>query len=147
VLRFAFGRSAGSGKRLTSCVTGSTRTIALRPPSVTPGAPSGPTITPCGAEPAPSLYAFVTPNLGSSHPSSPDSCAVYQTPPSRAGATSCGPWPRGTLNSCITNSSGRGEVPGGGGGTVAAGVFGGAVGASVRVAAGPHANATRSAAV
>src|SRR5947207_14357873 len=105
VLRFALGRSAGSGNRLTSVVTGSTRTIALRPPSVTHGAPSGPTMTPCGADLAPSLTALVTPNLGSSHPSSPESCAVYQTPPSRAGATSCGPWPLVTGYSCRTKSA------------------------------------------
>ena len=38
----------------------------------------------------------VLPVAGSSQPSSPDPCAVYQTPPSRAGATSCGRLPAGT---------------------------------------------------
>src|SRR6266540_3148761 len=50
VLRFVDGRSSGSGKRRTSDVDGSTRTMAFRPPSVIHGAPSGPTMTPCGAE-------------------------------------------------------------------------------------------------
>src|SRR3954447_16343191 len=48
VLRFTSGRFAGSGNRRTRSVRGSTRTIAFSPPSVTHGAPSGPTITPCG---------------------------------------------------------------------------------------------------
>src|SRR5207244_4273872 len=50
--------------------------------------------------------------LGWSQPSSPESCAVYQTPPSAAGATSCGPWPRVTENSCSTNSAEDGVAPG-----------------------------------
>src|SRR2546425_1887916 len=112
VLRFAFPRPAGSGYRVTSFVLGSTRTIAFWPPSVIQGAPSGPTMTPCGAEPGPSLIALVCPVLGSSQPSSPESCAVYQTPPSAAGATSCGPWPRVTGNSCSTNSAEDGVAPG-----------------------------------
>ena len=53
VLRFASGWVPGSSNTSTSSVAGSTRTIAFRPPSVIHGAPSGPTITPCGAEPAP----------------------------------------------------------------------------------------------
>src|SRR2546428_4289857 len=121
--------------------------MACSPPSVIHGAQSGPTITPCGADPVPSSIAFVVPVLGSSQPSSPESCAVYQTPPSRAGATSCGPWPGGNGNSCMANWRARGDVPGDGGATVAAAVgmttggdAGGIVGDdSARVAAGVHA--------
>ena len=51
VFRLASGDDAGSGKRRTRRVFGSTRTIAFSPPSVIHGAPSGPTMTPCGAEP------------------------------------------------------------------------------------------------
>src|SRR5438067_1074122 len=94
VLRLAL--RPGSGNVLTSRLAGSTRTIAFSPPSVTHGAPSGPTITPCGAEPPPSLTCLVRPVDGSSQPSSPDRWPVYQTPPSAAGATSCGPEPGGT---------------------------------------------------
>src|SRR3989442_654275 len=73
--------------------------------------------------------------------------AALTREPERAGATSCGPWPRGNGNSSMANSSGRGEVPGGGGTTVAAAVgvttggdAGGIVGdGSARVAAGAHA--------
>ena len=36
------------------------------------------------------------PSLRVGQPSSPEPCAVYQTPPSRAGATSCGREPAGT---------------------------------------------------
>ena len=46
-----------------------------------PRAPSGPTITPCGAEPSPSGTCVVLPVAGSSRPSSPECCAVYQTRP------------------------------------------------------------------
>src|SRR3954466_15862809 len=60
-------------------------------------------MTPWGAGLGPGLIAFSTPTLGSSQPSSPESCAVYQTPPSLAGATSCGPCPRVTGYSCNTN--------------------------------------------
>ena len=74
--------SAGSGYFFTANVFGSTRTIAFWPPSVIQGAPSGPTITPCGAEPAPSAISLTSPVFGSSQPSSPRPCAVYQTPPS-----------------------------------------------------------------
>src|SRR5207249_10902772 len=122
VLRLTAANVCGSGKRFTSFVFGSTRRIAFWPPSVIHGAPSGPTMTPCGAEPGPSLTALVCPVLGSSQPSSPESCAVYQTPPSAAGATSCGPWPRVRANSCMANWRGRGDVPGDGGATVAAAV-------------------------
>ncbi len=38
----------------------------------------------------------VFPVFASSQPSSPEPCAVYQTPPSLAGATSCGLFPAGT---------------------------------------------------
>ena len=99
VLRFAYPVLAGSGNRRTFRVRGSTRTIAFRPPSVIHGAPSGPTITPCGAEPLPSAVSRERPVLGSSQPSWPVCWAVYQTPPSRAGATSCGWVPAGTENS------------------------------------------------
>ena len=75
VLRFAPGRSAGSGKTATSCVAGSTRTIAFSPPSVIQGAPSGPTMTPCGAEPSPSAIVVTSPVAGSSWPSVPSRCA------------------------------------------------------------------------
>src|SRR5206468_8044421 len=129
-------------------VIGSTRTIAFSPPSVIHGAPSGPTITPCGADPVPSFVAFVAPVFGSSQPNSPESCAVYQTPPSRAGATSCGPWPRVRANSCMANWRGRGDVPGDGGATVAAAVGvasgddAGVIVGAARVAAGAHAITT-----
>src|ERR687898_3612746 len=56
-------------------------------------------MTPWGAEPAPSATCFVLPERGSSQPSRPEPCAVYQTPPSLAGATSCGCVPLGTANS------------------------------------------------
>jgi len=74
--------------------------MAFKPPSVTQGAPSGPTMTPCGAEPLPSAMVWVLPVLGSNSPNSPDPCAVYQTDPFCAGATSCGAEPDGTRNSC-----------------------------------------------
>src|SRR4051812_41351104 len=111
VLRLAFGRLAGSGKRLTSEVVGSTRRMAFRPPSVTHAAPSGPTITPCGAEPLPSLIWRVSPVAGLSLPSSPLRCAVYQTVPSGAGATSCGPEPAGTAYSCTVTLAAGIAVP------------------------------------
>ncbi len=106
VFRLAFGADAGSGKALTASVAGSTRRIALRPPSVIQGAPSGPTITPCGAEPGPRGISRTAPVRGSSQPSSPLRWAVYQTPPSAAGATSCGWEPAGTPN--ISTSKLRG---------------------------------------
>src|SRR6266511_296975 len=100
VLRFVDGRSSGSGKRRTSDVDGSTRTMAFRPPSVIHGAPSGPTMTPCGAEPSPSSISSMWPLVGSRWPSLPAFCAVYQTVPSAATATSCGCDPLGTSYSC-----------------------------------------------
>src|SRR5918994_7282353 len=96
VLRFVDGRSAGSGNLRTSDVDGSTRTMALSPPSVIHGAPSGPMITPWGAEPSPSSTSSTRPLRGSSRPSLPVRCAVYQTLPSAATATSCGCVPAGT---------------------------------------------------
>src|SRR3954447_7833867 len=96
VLRLAFALLVGKGKSCTFSVIGSTRTIAFSPPSVTHGAPSGPTMTPCGADPWPSLISRIAPVAGSRRPSSPASWPVYQTLPSGAGATSCGVVPRGT---------------------------------------------------
>src|SRR5918998_2939652 len=79
--------------------------MALRPLSVIQGAPSGPTITPCGAEPLPSSTWKVLPVAGSRLPSSPDAWAVYHTVPSGAGATSCGCEPAGTAYSCKVGST------------------------------------------
>src|SRR2546425_113877 len=101
---------------------------------------------PYGPGPRGASDTVIAPLRGSRRPKTP-LCAVYQAPPSRAGATSCGPWPRGKANSCMANCSGRGDVPGGGGTTVAAAVgvttggdAGGIVGdGSARVAAGAHA--------
>jgi hypothetical protein len=87
---------AGSGNRRTSLVAWSTRTMAFRPPSVTHAAPSGPTITPWGAEPSPSFTREMPPWAGSRRPSSPMAWAVYQTIPLGAGATSWGREPAGT---------------------------------------------------
>ena len=58
----------GSGNTRTSLVCGSTRTIAFWPPSVTHGAPSGPTITPCGAERGAERNLADLAVLGSSQP-------------------------------------------------------------------------------
>ncbi len=71
VLRFAPAASAGSGHTFTARVSGSTRTIAFSPLSVIHGAPSGPTITPCGAERAPSFTSTTRPVAGSRMPSVP----------------------------------------------------------------------------
>src|SRR5918994_2564983 len=110
VFRFAY-REVGSGKRRTRCVRASTRTIAFNPLSVTQAAPSGPTITPCGDDPAPSRTRRMLPVRGSSRPSSPVCCPVYQTEPSRAGATSCGCEPAGTGYSCSVSRSGAAATP------------------------------------
>ena len=59
-------------------------------------APSGPWMTPCGAEPSPSETCRTAPVAGSTMPSAPAPCAAYQTLPSGAGATSWGPAPSGT---------------------------------------------------
>src|SRR6266511_52142 len=85
VFRFVDGRSSGRGKRRTSDVDGSTRTMAFKPPSVIHGAPSGPTMWPL---------------VGSRWPSLPAFWAVYQTVPSAATATSCGCDPLDTSYSC-----------------------------------------------
>src|SRR5688572_9897000 len=103
VLRLAAAYPSGSGKTRTSSVAGSTRTIALSPPSVIHGAPSGPTMTPCGADPGPRSTSLTSPVAGSRWPSVPTFWPVYQMPPSVAGATSCGWLPDGTANS--TSSS------------------------------------------
>src|SRR3569623_1936166 len=89
----------------TRSVCDSTRTMALRPESVTHAAPSGPTMTPCGLEPAPSAIWRVLPVLGSRQPRAPARWAVYQTPPSAAGATSWGWLPTGTAYSCSTSAT------------------------------------------
>ena len=96
VLRFAFGLSAGSGKTDTSSVSGSTRTIALSPLSVIHAAPSGPVITPCGADPA--LEGC------RASPRSPDRAIRVSPSPARytkrrrppLAPTSCGCEPAGT---------------------------------------------------
>ena len=89
-------RDSGRGQLLTARVRGSTRTMAFVPPSVTHGAPSGPTITPCGAAPAPSGVRSTFPVAGSRRPSLPSRWAVYQTMPSAPTAMSCGKPPGGT---------------------------------------------------
>src|SRR5688572_12166249 len=99
VLRFTSGRSAGRSNARTSSVSPSTRTIALRPPSVIHAASSGPVITPCGADPDPNGISRMSSVAGSKWPSTPLCCPVYQTPPSAAGATSWGCEPAGTANS------------------------------------------------
>ncbi len=106
VLRFASGWLAGSSNTSTSSVAGSTRTIAFRPPSVIHGAPSGPTITPCGAEPAPRSISRISPVCGSRWPSVPLCWPVYQTPPSTAGATSCG-WLPAVTGYSTSSAAGR----------------------------------------
>src|SRR5215218_2951859 len=135
VFRLAAARSGGSGNRSTALVAGSTRTMAFRPPSVIHGAPSGPTITPCGAERSPARARAtwrVSPVAGLSQPSEPLAWAVYQTPPSTAGATSCGPDPRGTGNSLISSPAGA-----------AAGCVGGAASATAAQAVAATAASTR----
>ncbi len=67
-------------------------------------------MTPWGLEPAPNGVCRVSPVFGSSHPRSPEPCAVYQTPPSRAGATSWGREPDGTENACKDVSEGVAAV-------------------------------------
>ena len=96
VFKLALGRPDGNWYTVTCSVAGSTLTMASSPPSVTQGAPSGPTITPWGRDPGPSPIWCVPPVAGSRRPSSPDPWAVYQTPPSGAGATSWGRDPAGT---------------------------------------------------
>src|SRR5438094_9185741 len=90
VLRFAPGLFLGNGKTLISSLPGSTRTIAFNPPSVIQGAPSGPTMTPCGWDLSPSLTLRTLPVTGPRRHNSTHRCATYHTDPSDAGATSCG---------------------------------------------------------
>ena len=115
--------------------SGSTRTMAFSPPSVIHGAPSGPTMTPWGREPAPSGVCRVSPVSGLSHPSSPDPCAVYHTPPSRAGATSWGRDPAGIGNACNRGLAGVSLLKADGAG----GAFASLVGPSVESAGGVEA--------
>src|SRR5687768_15534640 len=63
-------------------------------------------MTPCGAEPAPSAISRMSPVAGSRWPRTPLCCPVYQTPPSAAGATSCGWEPAGTSNSRTSSATG-----------------------------------------
>jgi len=81
-------RVMGSGKTSTASVSSSTRTMAFRPLSVIHAAPSGPTMTPWGAEFSPRGINRMSPVAGSKRPSSPVNCEVYQMVPSAAGATS-----------------------------------------------------------
>ena len=78
--------------------------MALRPPSVSQAAPSGPWMTPCGAEPSPSETCRTAPVAGSMMPSAPEPCAEYQILPSGAGATSWGPAPSGNWKT-LTSSA------------------------------------------
>src|SRR2546423_902055 len=105
VVRLAPGRAAGSGKTVIASLEWSTRTMALRPPSVTQAAPSGPTMTPWGADPDPRSMWWVRPVAGPRRPSAPAACAVYQTVPSGAGPTSWGCEPGGTANSLMPGPS------------------------------------------
>jgi len=123
-LRFASGWLAGSSNTSTSSVAGSTRTIAFRPPSVIHGAPSGPTITPCGAEPAPRSISRISPVTASRWPSVPLRWPVYQTPPSAAGATSCG-WLPAVTGYSMSAVAGTAEAAGASDGTVAEDAAGG----------------------
>ena len=70
--------------------------MALSPPSVTQAAPSGPTMTPCGAEPSPSGISVVFPVCGIEPAELACSLRRVPTVPSLAGATSCGWEPAGT---------------------------------------------------
>ncbi len=88
LLRFAYGVPAGSANTRTARSGQPTRTIAFWPPSVSHAAWSGPSITPCGAEPLPSATSSTRALFGSNQPRWPLRCAVNQTPPSGAGATS-----------------------------------------------------------
>src|SRR5690606_28414115 len=54
----------------------------------------------------PSAMCLVSPVAGSRCPSAPCPCAVYHTPPSSAGATSCGRVPGGTGNDSTSYSRG-----------------------------------------
>src|SRR4029453_12350544 len=61
-------------------------------------------MTTWGADPSPRGTCLTSPLLGSSRPSAPWPCAVYQTVPSGAGATSCGPAPSGTGKYCTVSA-------------------------------------------
>jgi len=72
VLRLAYDvLPEGSGHVLIALLAGSTRTMAFWPPSVNHGAPSGPTMTPCGAEFVPSAMRSTAPLVGFSFPAMP----------------------------------------------------------------------------
>src|SRR3954447_4569190 len=79
--------------------------MALRPPSVSQAAPSGPWMTPCGAEPLPSGTCRTAPVAGSMTPSAPEPCAEYQILPSGAGATSWGPAPSGSWKTFTSSAA------------------------------------------
>src|SRR5215467_7497452 len=85
VLRLALANSCGSGNNFTWRVAGSTRAIAFWPPSVIHGAPSGPTITPCGAAPGPSGISSFLPVLGSNRPRMPFCWPLYPHRPVSGG--------------------------------------------------------------
>ena len=59
VFRLPWPDSIGSEYTLNSSVSGSTRTIEFSSPSVIHGVPSGPIITPSGAEPWPAFQTIV----------------------------------------------------------------------------------------
>ena len=63
---------------------------------------------PVGREPAPRAISTTWPLDGSSRPSLPEPCAVYQTLPSAATATSWGWEPAGTSYSCTRGGVGAG---------------------------------------
>ena len=126
------GRSPAAGRRRPPPCRGSTRTMAFRPPSVIHGAPSGPTITPCGAEPAPSGISRSRRVAGSSQPSVavalgrvPDAAVgggrdVVRVVPARARDTRCRARPAAAARAAppapgaASRRSGRGR-PGGSG--------------------------------
>ena len=107
VFKLAYPVPNGNGNVFTCSVTGSNRTMAFKPPSVTQGDQSGPTITPLGADPCPRGIWRALPVDVYSLLKSPMVWAVYHTiplpPPSEEGeeegATSCGREPKGTGNS------------------------------------------------
>ena len=87
---FRSARRPGNGNTCTPSVVGSTRTIALRPPSVSQTPSSGPMITPWGADPGPIGTTVTSPVAGSSRPTVPFVWPVYHTQPKRSGTASCG---------------------------------------------------------
>src|SRR5690554_26898 len=98
------------------------RTMALAPLSVIHACPSGPTITPCGAEGAGRSKRVISPVAGSSRPMSPLCWPVNHTRPSGAGATSCGPM-LGATGNTSNSPTGRGVLASSavGGGSVGSG--------------------------